>query len=140
MKIQIIYLLLSFVLTAILGKIIIPILKKLKVGQSEREDGPRSHLRKQGTPTMGGIMMIISIIIFTTIACILNPEKEFLVPNILVKGYKEQENDSLYFEATNDYIEATLKFIPYFAYENRGETDVLIWVLKKWGALLWKNL
>lgn len=58
-------------------------------------------------------------------------EKEFLVPNILVKGYKEQENDSLYFEATNDYIEATLKFIPYFAYENRGETDVLVWVLKK---------
>ena len=76
MKIQIIYLLLSFVLTAILGKIIIPILKKLKVGQNEREDGPRSHLRKQGTPTMGGIMMIISIIVFTAIACILNPEKE----------------------------------------------------------------
>lgn len=84
MKIQIIYLLLSFVLTAILGKIIIPILKKLKVGQSEREDGPRSHLRKQGTPTMGGIMMIISIIVFTAIACILNPEKEFLVPMLAV--------------------------------------------------------
>ena len=84
MKIQIIYLLLSFVLTAILGKIIIPILKKLKVGQSEREDGPRSHLRKQGTPTMGGIMMIISIIVFTAIACILNPEKEFLVPILAV--------------------------------------------------------
>ena len=84
MKIQIVYLLLSFVLTAILGKIIIPILKKLKVGQSEREDGPRSHLRKQGTPTMGGIMMIISIIIFTAIACILNPEKEFLVPMLAV--------------------------------------------------------
>ena len=68
MKTQIIYFLLSFLFTAILGKIFIPILKKLKVGQSEREDGPRSHLRKQGTPTMGGIMMIISIIIFTAIA------------------------------------------------------------------------
>ena len=58
-------------------------------------------------------------------------EREFLVPNILIKGYKEPESDSLYFEAAEDYIEAKLKFIPYFAYENRGETDMLIWVLKK---------
>ena len=50
--------LLSFCFTAIIGKITIPILKKLKVGQSERLDGPKSHLKKQGTPTMGGIMMI----------------------------------------------------------------------------------
>ena len=58
-------------------------------------------------------------------------EREFLVPNITIKGYKEPESESLYFEATEDYIEAELKFIPYFAYENRGETDMLIWVLKK---------
>ena len=63
MTTQIIYLVLSFVLTAILGKIIIPILKKLKVGQNERACGPRAHLKKQGTPTMGGIMMMISIIV-----------------------------------------------------------------------------
>lgn len=72
---QIIYLLLSFVLTAILGKIIIPILKKLKVGQNERSDGPRAHLKKQGTPTMGGIMMIISIIVITGVYCILNKDQ-----------------------------------------------------------------
>lgn len=65
-------LLFSFLFTAILGKLIIPILKKLKVGQSERLDGPRSHLKKQGTPTMGGIMMIISIIFFVIIECIIN--------------------------------------------------------------------
>ena len=58
-------------------------------------------------------------------------EREFLVPNITIKGYKEPESDSLYFEASEDYIEAELKFIPYFAYENRGETDMLIWILKK---------
>ena len=63
MKLQIIYLILTFIISAILGKLIIPILKKLKVGQSERLDGPRTHLRKQGTPTMGGIIMILSIII-----------------------------------------------------------------------------
>ena len=58
-------------------------------------------------------------------------EREFLVPNITIKGYKEPESESLYFEASEDYIEAELKFIPYFAYENRGETDMLIWILKK---------
>lgn len=75
---QVIYLIVSFVLTAILGKLIIPILKKLKIGQSERLDGPRAHLKKQGTPTMGGIMMIISIVVMTAIYCILagtNTEK-----------------------------------------------------------------
>lgn len=50
---QIKILLLSFIVTVVLGVVIIPILKKLKVGQIEREDGPSSHLKKQGTPTMG---------------------------------------------------------------------------------------
>ncbi len=58
-------------------------------------------------------------------------EKEFLVPNILLKAYKEPENDNLYFEATEELIETTLKFIPYFAYANRGATNMLVWVLKK---------
>ena len=45
---------------------IIPILKKLKVGQIERDDGPKSHLKKQGTPTMGGIIIIVAMIILVT--------------------------------------------------------------------------
>lgn len=61
MEFQIKVLLLSFVATVILGLIIIPILRRLKVGQMEREDGPQSHLKKQGTPTMGGIVMAIVI-------------------------------------------------------------------------------
>jgi phospho-N-acetylmuramoyl-pentapeptide-transferase len=69
---QIIYLIIAFIITAILGKFIIPILKKLKIGQSERLDGPRTHLKKQGTPTMGGIMMIITIIILTIILSFIN--------------------------------------------------------------------
>ena len=44
-----------------MGFIIIPILKKRKVGQIERDDGPQSHLKKQGTPTMGGIIIIITM-------------------------------------------------------------------------------
>jgi phospho-N-acetylmuramoyl-pentapeptide-transferase len=43
--------------------IIVPILKKLKVGQIEREDGPESHLTKQGTPTMGGVIIALAIIV-----------------------------------------------------------------------------
>lgn len=69
---EIIYLLISFLCAAILGKLTIPVLRKLKVGQSERLDGPRTHLKKQGTPTMGGIIMIITIIIFVIIATCLN--------------------------------------------------------------------
>ena len=66
MKIEITLLLVSFFVTVILGMIIIPILRKFKVGQIEREDGPKSHLKKQGTPTMGGIMMIITMLIIVT--------------------------------------------------------------------------
>lgn len=56
-------LLLSFVASVILSLTIVPILRKLKVGQIERTEGPQSHLKKQGTPTMGGIIMIIVIVI-----------------------------------------------------------------------------
>ena len=55
--------LLSFAISIILGLIIIPILKKLKVGQIERDDGPKSHLKKQGTPTMGGVIIALTIFI-----------------------------------------------------------------------------
>ncbi len=63
MNFQIKILLLSFFVTVVLGLMIVPILKKLKVGQIEREDGPQSHLNKQGTPTMGGVIIAIAITI-----------------------------------------------------------------------------
>ena len=66
MEFHIKILLLSFVVSTILGIIIIPILKLFKVGQIERSDGPESHLKKQGTPTMGGIIMILAMIIVVT--------------------------------------------------------------------------
>ena len=53
----------SFCITIVLSIIIIPILRKLKVGQIERKEGPVSHLQKQGTPTMGGIIIGLTIII-----------------------------------------------------------------------------
>lgn len=55
--------LISFAITIVLGFIIVPILKKLKVGQVIRNDGPKEHLKKTGTPTMGGIIMLIVIVL-----------------------------------------------------------------------------
>ena len=54
--------LISFAISAILGPIVIPFLKRLKVGQTERKE-LESHLKKNGTPTMGGLMILASIII-----------------------------------------------------------------------------
>jgi phospho-N-acetylmuramoyl-pentapeptide-transferase len=51
--------LISFILTLIIGKFLIPELRKLKAGQSIRADGPAWHAAKEGTPTMGGIMFIL---------------------------------------------------------------------------------
>ncbi len=53
----------SFLIVLILGPIFIPMLTKFKFGQVVRDDGPQSHLKKNGTPTMGGIMMILAIVI-----------------------------------------------------------------------------
>ena len=49
----------SFVLTLVIGRFLIPELRKLKAGQEIREDGPTWHKSKAGTPTMGGIMFIL---------------------------------------------------------------------------------
>ena len=51
----------SFVLTVILGRLLIPALRALKAGQSIKEIGPNWHMAKQGTPTMGGLMFIIAM-------------------------------------------------------------------------------
>ena len=65
MNFQTIMLIGTYLITVVIALIVIPILKKIKVGQIERDDGPKSHLKKQGTPTMGGIIFMISITIST---------------------------------------------------------------------------
>lgn len=62
MRYMIYALLLSAAVTILLGPALIPLLKRLKFGQTERELGPKSHLTKQGTPTMGGLMFIFGIL------------------------------------------------------------------------------
>ncbi len=53
----------AFAISAALCPVVIPFLHKLKFGQQVRDDGPQAHLKKQGTPTMGGIVFVISVII-----------------------------------------------------------------------------
>lgn len=52
----------SFAISVFLGPLVIPFLRRLKVGQTERTEGPESHLKKNGTPTMGGILILISVV------------------------------------------------------------------------------
>lgn len=55
--------LISFVISVVLGPIVIPFLRKLKMGQTEREEGVKSHLKKKGTPTMGGIIFLLATVV-----------------------------------------------------------------------------
>ncbi len=59
--------LISFAISVALGPIIIPFLRKLKMGQTERVEGVQSHLKKAGTPTMGGVIFLIA----TTVTALL---------------------------------------------------------------------
>ena len=51
----------SFVLAVLLGPLLIPVLRRLKFGQQVRDDGPQRHLKKSGTPTMGGIIILLAL-------------------------------------------------------------------------------
>ena len=53
----------AFIVCALLGPVLIPYLHKLKFGQSIRECGPASHMKKSGTPTMGGLMMLAALVL-----------------------------------------------------------------------------
>ena len=63
MNTQTLNLIIAFFATFLLGMIVVPKLKKFKIGQIVRDDGPKSHLKKNGTPTMGGIIMLVVVII-----------------------------------------------------------------------------
>lgn len=51
----------SFVLAVLFGPLLIPLLRRLKFGQQVRDDGPQSHLKKTGTPTMGGVIILLAL-------------------------------------------------------------------------------
>jgi len=70
----------AFIITLVLGPIVIPILKKLNIGQNVRDDGPKSHIStKSGTPTMGGIIIIFALVITTITSGLLNRDMYVLI-------------------------------------------------------------
>ncbi|MBR2402800.1 MAG: phospho-N-acetylmuramoyl-pentapeptide-transferase, partial [Lachnospiraceae bacterium] len=71
----------AFVISVALGPVIIPFLRKLKFGQTVRDDGPQSHLKKNGTPTMGGIIFLISVILTS---CIYLKDYPQIIPVLFV--------------------------------------------------------
>ena len=58
-------------------------------------------------------------------------ESEFLLPVLKTTAYRPTENESLYYEAGDDYEEIPLTLIPYYAFANRGETEMIVWFLRK---------
>lgn len=66
--------LIAFLLNIVLSPLIIPYLQKLKLGQYVRHDGPNTHLKKAGTPTMGGIIILLSILITSLFFAVNNKE------------------------------------------------------------------
>lgn len=77
----------SFVITLILGPIMIPLLQRLKIGQSIREEGPKTHLKKSGTPTMGGIIIFIALVITILTSGVINRDMYILLLSNLGFGF-----------------------------------------------------
>lgn len=67
-------LLIAFAVSAVSGKFLIPFLRKVKAGQTERDYGPKSHLQKSGTPNMGGLMIILGLVVSCLIFSVRCPE------------------------------------------------------------------
>jgi len=73
----------SFLVASTLAPVIIPFLQRLKVGQNIREEGPKSHLKKQGTPTMGGIIFILGTVVAVLVQRNFSAEAGFVLLSFL---------------------------------------------------------
>ncbi len=83
---MIISLIVAFALTVVLGFPSIPVLRRLKAGQSIREDAPKSHLVKAGTPTMGGLFIIAAVVLAALIVGRFSAQMMMLVLSIICFG------------------------------------------------------
>ncbi|MCK0470659.1 phospho-N-acetylmuramoyl-pentapeptide-transferase [Halalkalibacter sp. APA_J-10(15)] len=88
-RILLLTLVLSFLIAVLLSPIFIPFLRRLKFGQSIREEGPESHKKKSGTPTMGGLVIVISIILTSLFISItyLSLSQEILLLLLVTVGF-----------------------------------------------------
>ena len=131
----------SLLLTLIVMPRLIPFLHKIKFGQSIRQEGPKSHMAKTGTPTMGGIVFVVVPVL---VMAILN-YKAFLTPEMLIVvfaylGYALIgfiDDFLIVVKKNNDGLKPSVKFLMqsilavafYFAYVSIAETTIQIPVL-----------
>lgn len=119
MNIQLIVGSIAFAITVILSLVIIPYLRKLKVGQVVRTDGPESHLKKSGTPTMGGIMMLIAILLILVIFAF--KYNILVLPIILIAGFGIVgfvDDRKKLVEHSSDGISAKMKMLLLFVFSS----------------------
>lgn len=84
-SIQVKAFLFTFAITLIAGFILIPVLKRFKFGQTVRDDGPKTHLKKMGTPTMGGIIFLLPIVLTSIILSF--SYRELIMPAVTTLGF-----------------------------------------------------
>lgn len=86
MRVLIYSILLSLAVSLLLGPLVIPALRRLKFGQMVRDDGPQTHLSKAGTPTMGGILILLSVAL-TSLTLFRGPVEYLLLAVLITLGY-----------------------------------------------------
>lgn len=85
----------SLVIGLVVGHFMIPILHRLKFGQSIREEGPKSHQKKQGTPTMGGILFMVTVIVTLVVMGQFNGVTWFVVGSAMLFGLIGLTDDAI---------------------------------------------
>ncbi len=129
--------LIAFIISAVLCPAGIPFLRRLKFGQQVRDDGPEAHLKKQGTPTMGGVMILISITLTSLLFIRSYPR---IIPILLMtlamgligfaddllKVHKKQSEGLKPIQKLAAQFVVTAVFICYLIYSPDAETGILI--------------
>lgn len=121
-----IYLAESAVLTVILGFFAIPLLKKLKARQSIREEGPKSHRIKNGTPTMGGLFMLLAAVLVVVFNKMIDPAVLWLLFLTLGHGF---------LGFLDDFIKAEKKRNLGLTAKQKMLGQILLAVLFCWGVV-----
>ena len=80
-SIQVVVFLIAFIMALISGPILIPVLRRLKFGQTVRDDGPATHFKKTGTPTIGGLIFIVPVILLSVYFAVAYPK---IIPLVFV--------------------------------------------------------
>ncbi|MDP4177028.1 MAG: phospho-N-acetylmuramoyl-pentapeptide-transferase [Bacillota bacterium] len=138
----------AFLISMLLGLIFIPLLHKLKFGQNIREEGPKSHQKKTGTPTMGGCIFILSSIIVMFLI-VRNPSDEAMIAlysfiafgaiGALDDGLKILKKNNLGLRAYQKFILLIVVsgILAFYANSNIGTTIFIPFVQKTWNLGKW---